>query len=641
MSDSLGLSIGTANLVAARAGHPPITRRSVLTLFDHQAPEVGVPAENPNLTEPGLVLRGFVERIGDPIPLIAPDGSTHRSDALTVEALDAMARTVGYGAPVAIAVPAHWGDGLIEALRNGLQGKPGLTPNGVPAALVSDAATALAALDAKPGLPDGGVVVVCDFGASGSSVTLTDAASNFQPIGATVRYRDFSGEQIDRAILDYLPAGTPDSAGALPAGSLTRRRDDCRHAKEQLSTATVTTIASEFPDGGQGIGLSRTDLVGLISGSLEGFLTTVAQTLHGNGIPTTHLAAIAAVGGGAAIPLITERLSDRFRVPVITAPQPMLSAAIGAALLAERGPSAAPPTGAATGTPAASDTAIVTPPRGVADVDAPVATDIGAATNAPAGTDMAANAPTDMAPSAWAVNAARDAAGESVSDGAQSATYRALAWSEDDSAAAEPLPYSGDGDAGDYGAGPELDAGFDEGGGYGGGIEPQPWRKRSAVLFGLAAAAAATALLGAGLLAFKLTSATGNPTETTNEVTAPSAPVPISPQPPPITKTVTGPPAPAGPPPPPPAPPTTTATPIMTTTQPTTTAPTTQPTTTAPTTQPTTTAPTTQPTTTAPTTTVPTTQPTTTHPPLTTTQLPTSRAVIPRRIEPFPPTYRP
>ena len=54
MSDSLGLSIGVTNLVAARIGRAPVMRRSVLTLFNDRAPEVGVPGENPNLNQPGL-----------------------------------------------------------------------------------------------------------------------------------------------------------------------------------------------------------------------------------------------------------------------------------------------------------------------------------------------------------------------------------------------------------------------------------------------------------------------------------------------------------------------------------------------------------------------------------------------------------
>src|SRR2546430_15571909 len=85
MNDSLGLSIGMTNLVAARIGHAPVMRRSVLTLFSDRAPEVGVPGENPNLNQPGLVLSGFVERVGDPVPLVAADGSQHRGERVRSE----------------------------------------------------------------------------------------------------------------------------------------------------------------------------------------------------------------------------------------------------------------------------------------------------------------------------------------------------------------------------------------------------------------------------------------------------------------------------------------------------------------------------------------------------------------------------
>ena len=130
MSDSLGLSIGMTNLVAARMGRPPVMRRSVLTVFDDRAPEVGVPSENPNLNQPGMVLSGFVERVGDPVPLVAADGSPHRGERVLVEALDAMARTVGGGTPVVIAVPAHWGQGTVDALRGALAATPSLAPRG-------------------------------------------------------------------------------------------------------------------------------------------------------------------------------------------------------------------------------------------------------------------------------------------------------------------------------------------------------------------------------------------------------------------------------------------------------------------------------------------------------------------------------
>ena len=240
MSDSLGLSIGMTNLVAARMGRPPVMRRSVLTVFDDRAPEVGVPSENPNLNQPGMVLSGFVERVGDPVPLVAADGSPHRGERVLVEALDAMARTVGGGTPVVIAVPAHWGQGTVDALRGALAATPSLAPGGVAPALVPDSVAALSALQAAPGLPPNGVVVLCDFGGSGTSITLADAASGFNTIGETVRYAEFSGDQIDQALLNHVVAGIADAGNSDPAstaavGSLARLRNDCRLAKEQLS----------------------------------------------------------------------------------------------------------------------------------------------------------------------------------------------------------------------------------------------------------------------------------------------------------------------------------------------------------------------------------------------------------------------
>ena len=196
MSDPLGLSIGTTNLVAARVGRPPVMRRSILTLFNDRAPEVGVPGEfqdSPNPGQPGLVLSGFVDRVGDPVPLVAADGSPHSGERVMVEALDAMARAVGGGAPIAIAVPAHWGPATVGALRGALRAKPSLAPNGVPAALIPDSVAALSSLQAAPGLPSNGVVVLCDFGGSGTSVTLADAGSNFDAIGDTVRDDDRAG----------------------------------------------------------------------------------------------------------------------------------------------------------------------------------------------------------------------------------------------------------------------------------------------------------------------------------------------------------------------------------------------------------------------------------------------------------------
>ncbi len=476
MSDSLGLSIGMTNLVAARVGRAPVMRRAVLTLLPGRAPEVGVPAENPALNQPGVVLSGFVERVGDPVPLIAEDGSSHRGERVLAEALDAMARTVGGGDPVAIAVPAHWGPGVIGTLRGALRDFPTLAPNGAPATLVPDASAALSALQVAPGLPATGVVALVDLGGSGTSITLADANANFATIGQTVRYADFSGDQIDQAVLNHVIAGIADSNNADPAGtaavgSLARLRDECRLAKERLSAETATGVPVDLPGFRSDVRLTRTELENLIAAPLAGLLSAVEETLDRNNIPRSSLSAVATVGGGAGIPQITQRLSEQFRVPVITTPQSQLNVAAGAALLADRDLSA----------------------------------------DAPTGMGLAADAPTGIAPAAWAAGAAGLAAGESAADGAPSATYRALAWSDDDGPAAEPVPYTGEDYSSDVytrptDARPPVAFTPGEEQVYAAEPAPLPWYKRPSLLFG---AAAVAALLAVGGLAITLTGNNG------------------------------------------------------------------------------------------------------------------------------------
>jgi len=503
MSESLGLSIGVANLVAARAGSDPVTRKSVLTLFDQRPSEVGLPEENPNPAEPGLVMRGFVERVGDRTPLVASDGTKYLGDALTVEALEVMARSVGYGTPITIAVPAYWSEEQSAALREEFFAQPGLTSNGVAPTLISDATAAFAALRAEPGFPTAGIVALCDFGASGTTVTLIDAGAGSAQVGPSVRYTDLSGDAIDQLILNRVRESTPntDTTGGLASttrmGSLTRQLDQCRHAKEQLSTATVATISI---GAGEDFELSRDEFDELISSTVDRFLTTVEEILQRNEIPTADLAAVATVGGGASIPLLSTRLSARLGATIHSAPTPTFSAAVGAAVLGEL----QPPVGAAEGP-------VLENPTQLATAAAP---------------DM-----TQMIP------------------GARVDEDRPLAWSED-AEEADPVPYTGPEHSGEY-AREAMSFDYAEGEGYGAEEGPLPWYKRTVLVLSLVGAGLALLLLGV-VLALSLnheekapvtppSPSAPAPTEQTVTVTEPnnSTTQTVIPAPPPPSTTTT------------------------------------------------------------------------------------------------------
>src|ERR1700682_5064547 len=483
MSDPLGVSIGTTNLVAARVGNQPVIRRSVLTLFGHAAPEVGVPSAHTD----GIVLSGFVERVGDPVPLVAADGSPHHADQLLVDALQAMVYASG-GQPspdTAIAVPAHWGTSTLWALRNAMRANPTLARNGTPVRLISDAVASLTALHVNPGLSPHGVVALLDFGGGGTSITLADAASAFEPIEDTTRYAEFSGDQIDQALLNHVLEGITNAGGIDPAataavGSLTRLREECRDAKERLSAETVTELIAELPGYRSGIRVTRAELENLIAQPLSGVLTALENALERNRISWSNVSAVVTIGGGASIPLITQQLSEHSQAPVVTTPQPALDAAVGAALFAAFGADADAQTG-------------VVP---VVPMDVP----------------EAGHAP-------------------------GSATFRALAWSQDDDTADDVVPYTGDVyDTGGTVARPSVQ--------YGPATEPieepqSSFNRLPQLVFGLAAVVAVVAVGG---VAVALTSASDSTKATEPPITATSVgttSVAAPPSTPPPVQTVT------------------------------------------------------------------------------------------------------
>ncbi|MCA4720392.1 Hsp70 family protein [Mycobacterium avium] len=345
MYDPLGLSIGTTNLVAARNGSPPVSRRCVLTLYPHCAPKIGAPEENPLLAEPGVPMKGFVERIGDSVALVSPDGSAHDPELLTVEALDAMVLAAGADAAsseISIAVPAHWKPGTVQALRDALRTHLGFVRSGMAPRLVSDAIAALTAVKSELGLPDEGVVGLLDFGGSGTSATLVNVAGDFELVSATMRYTALSGDEIDQELqlraFEELGHGSGlDPASTAGVGQLAALREQCRAAKERLSTDVVTEITAELGGRSCSLTLTQDDLEELMQDRLTGFIYAFDDLLVRYRKSWSDLAAVVTVGGGARIPLVTERLSMHGRTPILTPSQPAFAAAAGALLLASRG----------------------------------------------------------------------------------------------------------------------------------------------------------------------------------------------------------------------------------------------------------------------------------------------------------------
>lgn len=319
-SDSIGLSVGTTVLAAVSADRVGTAR--------------------PVLTRAGVTVDDVVERVGDPVGIVAADGSMHPAATLLADALRDLARGITVGAPlpsgVTVAYPAYWEPRAIEALRRALRRIPAWGSAGAGPTLIPDYAAALAAVERDPALPDHGNAVVCDIGARATTITLVDLGDSGRAIGPARRYPDFSGELIDQALLSRVIAATgvgPGRAATSAIGPLIRLRSDCRAAKERLSVLNATVV----PAGGSaGILLTRPELDELIRSPLTAMVDAIRDMLRHNGIPATELTAVVAVGGGAAIPAVTATLFRRLGVPVITTARPGLAAATGAAMRVSR-----------------------------------------------------------------------------------------------------------------------------------------------------------------------------------------------------------------------------------------------------------------------------------------------------------------
>ncbi len=349
MYDPLGLSIGTTNLVAVRSGKPPVSRRAVLTLFPDRAPELGLPEKdsaNPDATDTGTLMAGFVERVGGSSLLKSADGSTHDPALLLVEALDALTTATGGEAStsnITMAVPAHWGSKALRGLQEALSTHADFVHGRMAPRLVPDSVAALTALNSDSRLPANGVVALLDFGGSGTSITLADAASDFTPITDTLRYPEFSGDLVDQALMVHALDSAGHGSGIDPAstavvGQFAGLREECRLAKERLSIEKATELSVDLPGQRTRLELSREELDSLIEDRFDDLLAAFDDMLRRNRIRRSDLAAVAMAGGGAKIPVVAQRLSSHTKASVVTAVQPAFATAVGAVMLSSRQP---------------------------------------------------------------------------------------------------------------------------------------------------------------------------------------------------------------------------------------------------------------------------------------------------------------
>lgn len=324
MAAGLGISIGSATLVAVSDGSTGETQQvrlpSALQLDD------------------GSVITGFVERVGDPIPILAADGTEYRGEDLAATAVGALVGQAGgdEGPTVVLAHPVAWNRHTARTMESALDdaGVHGAT-------LVTEPAAVMAWLAASGTVVNDGLTVVYDLGARSLDVTMMSTTGGRSEIfGKPLRSEDIGGDEFDHLVTVHLLDAVSDHFAALDPfapqtiEALETLREHARAAKEELSTETETVARVALPGAVSDVRLVRSELEDLIRPALTESVALVRESLRSAGVESSDVNQVVLAGGSSSIPLVAELLSAELRVPVIADADPASCAASGAATLA-------------------------------------------------------------------------------------------------------------------------------------------------------------------------------------------------------------------------------------------------------------------------------------------------------------------
>ncbi|MFE3446941.1 Hsp70 family protein [Nocardia sp. NPDC059180] len=352
---ALGITVGSANsvaVVATRDGEPGIdselvlTHPTVLRISAGEQAIFGAEAAAGGRHAPGARIEGFLARVGDPVAMLADDGTSHSASSLVATAIARLAEEAADSDATVVAChPAHWSPHTVAMLRSALDDvalpEVTLIPEPVAAVRWSRATS-------RP-TPDDGAVLVYDLGATGLTVSLVRTGERIELLGTPVHTTEISGSEFDLLTMRYVLANAPDGIDADPFDPIVERelaalRERCRIAKEELSTRTATVVTMRSnPDEPQGstIRLVRDDVEDLLRDPLRGSLASISDAVHRAGIDIGDISRVLLTGGGGSIPLLTELISTEFGLPVVSAPEPAHTSALGASALASDLPDAA------------------------------------------------------------------------------------------------------------------------------------------------------------------------------------------------------------------------------------------------------------------------------------------------------------
>jgi actin-like ATPase involved in cell morphogenesis/sugar lactone lactonase YvrE len=342
---------------------------TVVVLRDNAEVLTGEAAERRAASEPARTAREFKRRLGDPIPIVI-GGTPYGAEALMALMLQAIVGQVTQRegmAPATIVLthPANYSDYkrglLLEAAR-----LAGLDLDRV--RLITEPEAAAIAYARQQRIEPGEIIAVYDFGGGTFDAALVrDTAHGFELLGTPEGMERLGGIDFDQAVLAHVDAvldglvSAADAADPQVLAGQARLRDECRKAKEALSSDTDATIPVSIPGVQTEVRLTRDELEQMVRPRIAETVKALERTIASAGIGTDQVSRVLLVGGSSRMPIVAQVIRETIGRPVSIDADPKLAIPIGAALSGSPVPSPAPPVAVATRPETGRE--VQTPPR--------------------------------------------------------------------------------------------------------------------------------------------------------------------------------------------------------------------------------------------------------------------------------------
>ena len=352
MEYSLGIDLGTTYSAAATArgdrleifqlGQQSATIPSIVVLRSDGEVLTGEAAEHRALAEPTRTGREFKRRLGDPTPIIL-GGTPYGAEALLAHLLRGIVVRISEqlgGPPAAIALchPASYGEYKIDLLRQAVrQADIGNV------SLLTEPEAAAVDYARQERVPAGTVIAVYDFGGGTFDATiLRKTETGFEQLGRPEGMERLGGIDFDEALftraMTMVKASGIELDGDDPAtrAALARLREECRRAKEALSSDTDATIQIFLPGIQQEMRLTRPEFEEMVRPRIRETIQALERAARSAGFGFADLDRVLLVGGSSRIPLVAEMVHEATGRPVAVDAHPKHTMALGAAYMADQ-----------------------------------------------------------------------------------------------------------------------------------------------------------------------------------------------------------------------------------------------------------------------------------------------------------------